>query len=165
MNHEKRGKTCSEFEAFLEDYISSELSAPSRKAVEAHLQNCPACASAVEEAAMSSRLLRLVHEPVEDPGPFFTRRVIAAVRSEQECPTVEGGIWKPLEILSLRAAWTAAAALALLLTYGAVSGISTGQPVAQVQQRDPAGLFPDPLSPMASQDDVLMPIAEVSHGK
>lgn len=158
------GKTCSEFEAQLEDFVSNELSSPQTERIIAHLRECSACSDAVALAKASRQLFQYSSEPVADPGPFFTRRVMASIRAEED-RAAGSAFWKPLEVLSLRAAWTAAAALVLLITYGAVSGIPVRPPLAEVRSADSVGLFPDPGSQSINPDDVLTYVGEANHGK
>jgi anti-sigma factor RsiW len=165
MSQEKNGRICSEFEAHLEDFISGDLSSPQSERVEAHLGKCSACSAAVILARASRQLLQRFSEPVADPGPFFTRRVMASVRAEEDHAGAGIGFWQPLELLSLRAAWTAALALVLLLSYGAVSGIPSRPPVAEVRPADSVGLFPDPANQSINPDDVLTYVGDANHGK
>jgi anti-sigma factor RsiW len=169
MGMMNRRSGCREYEAFLEDFSSGTAGETMHKRIEQHLRECPDCAYQVEAAVSIGRILRFANEPVGDPGPFFTRRVMAAVRSENDRESASvTSFWKPLEILSFRAAWTAAAALAVLLTYGAVSqrnSQSLQSPVAQVRSADSFVLFPDPGGPQSLQDDALMPIVDANNGK
>jgi anti-sigma factor RsiW len=165
MSRHKLGKTCSEFEAHLEDFVSNDLSSPQQERIAAHLRECSACSETVALAKASRRLMQDMSEPVADPGPFFTRRVMASVRAEEDRAAAGSGFWSPLEVFSLRAAWTAAAALVLLLSYGAVSGIPVRPPLAEVRSADSVGLFPDPGSQSINPDDVLTYVGEANHGK
>ncbi len=165
MSMSKFGKACTEFESQLEDYVSNELAPPQDERVTAHLRECAACSEAVGFARATRQLLQRSSEPVADPGPFFTRRVMASVRAEENRVSGGSSFWKPLEILSLRAAWTAAAALVLLLTYGAVSGIPVRPPVAQVRSTEYVGLFPDPGNQPVNPDDALTYVGDANHGK
>jgi anti-sigma factor RsiW len=165
MPRNKGGKACTEFEVQLEDFVSNELSPAQHDRIAAHLRECSACSDAVEFATVSRQVLQHSSEEVADPGPFFTRRVMASVRAEEERAPGGGGFWKFLEVLSLRAAWSAAAALALLLTYGAVSGIPVRPPVAEIRAADSVGLFPDPGNQAINSDDVLTYVGEANHGK
>ncbi len=165
MPRNKFGKACTEFEAQLEDFVSDELSSAQRERVVAHLRGCSACSEAVDVARVTRQLLQHSSDAVADPGPFFTRRVMASIRSEEGPAAGGSGFWKFLELLSLRAAWSAAAALVLLLTYGAVSGIPVRPPVAEVRSTEYVGLFPDPGNQIVNPDDVLTYVGDASHGK
>jgi len=168
MSNHRSG--CREYEAILEDFSSGMASEAIRQRIERHLLECSQCAAKVEAATAIGRVLRFASESVEDPGPFFTRRVMASIRSEEERAAVSArNFWKPLEILSVRAAWSAAAALALLLTYGTISqrSLQSSEPtVAQVRSADSYALFPETNGPLSNQqDDALMPVVGANYGK
>jgi anti-sigma factor RsiW len=163
MSRDKGGKACTEYEVHLEDFVSNDLDVSQRERVESHLRECSACSEAVALARVSRRVLQDSVEPVADSGAFFVRRVMASIRAEQE--RVTSSFWKPLEILSLRAAWTAATALVLLLTYGAVSGIPVKPPVAENRPPEAVGLFPDLGSQGINPDVVLTYAGEANHGQ
>jgi anti-sigma factor RsiW len=162
MSWNKGVKACSEFEADLEDFVSNELDASKRVRVEKHLRECASCSEAVKIAIVSRNVLQKAIEPAVDPGAFFVRQLMTAIRVEED--RAASGFWKPLEILSLRAAWTAAAALAILLTYGAVSGIPVKPPMADNRAAEPAGLFTDAGTQGINPDLVLTYVGEANHG-
>jgi hypothetical protein len=169
MGISNRRTECREYESFLDDVSPAAAGEAVRARMEQHLRECADCAARVEDAAIVGRLLRFASEPVQDPGPFFTRRVMASVRSEEEREAVSAtSFWKPLEILSFRAAWTAAAALVLLVSYGVVSqrSLQSSQPmVAEVRAADSYALFPETSGPLSNQDDALMPVVDANYGK
>jgi len=155
---------CSAYEVLLEDYLSGELAEPDRERVAAHISSCPACTEALNLATIGRRLLHNTSEPSVEPGPFFARKVMAAIQSAEKEAAERASFWKPLEVLALRAAWSASAALVLLLTYGAISGIPSRPPVAEMRPADPAGLFPDPVNQALNPEDVLTYAGDTNNG-
>ena len=114
-----KNKTCAGYEPLLQDYLDGEVRGANLEIVEVHLRECRACAHAVAVARQGSALLSLASVAVEDPGPFFTHRVMAAVRAMSS--DSELSFWRPLGFLAMRAAWTASIALAVVVAYGAVT--------------------------------------------
>jgi predicted anti-sigma-YlaC factor YlaD len=118
---------CSEYEAFLEDYLDGALdNAGSRKIAE-HLKVCAGCTRALEDAAAASQLLRAA-EPVPDPGPAFARIVMARIRAQEDARS-GAGFWEPFVSLAWKFATTAAFALVVMLAYS-VHGASNTSTVA-----------------------------------
>ena len=116
MNEDYRSAACSEYEAALEDHLSGDLGGPEAAALSEHLKTCRGCRAAVDEAALSTRLLR-VAEPAADPGPGFSHLVMARVRAELHLN--EGkSVWQSFVSVAWRFAATAAFALVLLVTFG-----------------------------------------------
>jgi anti-sigma factor RsiW len=167
MSHmdERKLQACPEFEAVLEDYVTDELSGAERESVAAHLQTCSACAVMVESALSGRSILRFAGEAAADPGPFFTRRVMARISALNERPAAESSFWKPLEIFARRAVWASAGAVALLVMYVNLSGTSSQPQVAQVRQNEPTGLFSDPTTVPANRDETFLTITDVRHGE
>lgn len=157
---------CTRYEALLEDQLNGELSAADAKAVEEHLQRCVSCRNAMELASMSTRLLRLA-EPTVEPGPGFARDVMARIRAaESEQASERASFWQPLVSLGWRFAATAALVLVGLVTYDARWGHQAQPEVASERLSGMNDLFaPDPGAPPANRDEVLMMVAETSHGK
>ena len=116
---------CSEFEALLEDHLTGELSGADAKKLAEHLENCAACSTALEHAAPSVELLRSV-PPSPDPGPGFSRVVMARIRAEMSRRGEQKSIWQPFISLAWRFAATATLALAVLVTFDAVRHIQYG---------------------------------------
>jgi len=157
---------CSEFEAVLEDHLTGDLSGADAKKLAEHLESCAVCNSALEHAAPSVQLLRSV-PPSADPGPGFSRVVMAMIRAEMSRRGEQKTIWQPFVSLAWRFAASATLALALLVTFDAVRHIQDGRQLnlAYVPVTESRDLFPDPASPPANRDEVLMMVADTNHGK
>ena len=165
MDERTKYQACPAYEAVLEDYVSDELSGAEKDRVAAHLHACASCAAAVDATLHGRSILRLAGDAVEDPGPFFTRRVMSRIRALDQRSGPERSFWKPLEILALRAVWASAAAITLLVAYGNLSGVPTKPPVAEVRSSDQVGLFADPMTVPSSQDEMFMRITDTRHGE
>jgi anti-sigma factor RsiW len=166
MNSGSRGNACPEYEAKLEDFLSGGLSGTDKRDVAEHLQGCASCKAALDEAAMSARLLRLM-EASADPGPAFSKIVMARIRSEQEASRQPRGFWQPFVSLAWRFAATAALAFVVMVTYDVTSHQAStegnGVFAEQSQVRD---LFTtDANTAPANRDDFLLMVAEQEHGK
>lgn len=157
-------QACPEFEAVLEDYVSGEVSETEKDSVAEHLQQCAGCSAAVETALHGRAILRLGSEPVEDPGAFFTRRVMTLVAEQEERNSPERGFWKPLEVLAMRFVLASAAAIALLVAYVNISGVPQQQQTVEVRSADQGGIFTDPAPAMMSRDDAFLTITDTRHG-
>jgi anti-sigma factor RsiW len=164
MNSEFHGGACTQYEARLEDFLGGGLSGAEKREVTEHLQSCPACKSALEEAGAGSRLLSFM-DASSDPGPAFARIVMARIRSE-EAARESRGFWQPFVSLAWRFAATAALALVVMVTYDVrfhQAGTAVGG--ASVQQSDIHDLFATDADRAATNpDDVLIPVAEENHG-
>jgi predicted anti-sigma-YlaC factor YlaD len=157
------GAVCSKYEALLEDYLQSELSGAEQQSVAEHLGKCDGCRSALEEAKASVRLLQL-GEPVADPGPVFSRNVMARIRAAQDEKVADhGSFWPRFILLGWRFAATATLALGLLVTYD-VGWAHHSQPGVSANRLNDI-FAPDPASAPASRDEVLMMVAETNHGQ
>jgi anti-sigma factor RsiW len=157
---------CPEFEALLEDHLTGDLSGAEGKKLSEHLKSCAACSAALEHAAPSVQLLRAV-PPSADPGPGFSRVVMARIRAEISKRGEQKSIWLPFVSLAWRFAATATLALALLVTFDAVQHKKYEQQsnLAYVPTTESRDLFPDPTSPPANRDEALMMVADTNHGK
>lgn len=166
MNPESQGRACPDYEAMLEDFLSGELSGTDKRAVAEHIKTCASCKAALDEAEMSSRLLRLM-EASPDPGPAFSRIVMARIRSEQETARQPRGFWQPFVSLAWRVAATAALAFVVMVTYDVTSQQTSGEAntvvAEQTQIRDM--FIADANNPAANRDDFLLMVSEPEHGK
>ena len=114
-NVETNYEACPQYEAALEDHLQGILRGPEAAALTEHLQTCAGCRAALEDAAVSARLLAIA-EPAPDPGAGFSRVVMARIR--QELQTSEGkSIWRPVVSVAWRFAASAAFALVLLVSF------------------------------------------------
>jgi anti-sigma factor RsiW len=147
---EGHARVCEGYEPLLQDYLDGELKGTNLEITEVHLRSCRKCAHAVAVARQGSALLSLMNLPVDDPGPFFTHRVMAAVRilanSENEL-----SFWRPLELLAMRAAWTASILLVCVLAYGAATARHGSVQTAGMRAADVRGMYADPFADPSAQ--------------
>jgi predicted anti-sigma-YlaC factor YlaD len=165
-NGRSEGSACREFEALLEDSLAGQLGGAEGERLSAHLSGCAACRQVLEEVCLGGQLVRLARQPAEDPGAGFTTRVMAAIQDEEARRSVAWNFWRPIEVLSLRLSMAATLALALLCGYGVMhSRFSTPAEVEMAGQPEVRELFPEPMHQQTTHDEVLMSIADKSHGK
>lgn len=155
---------CAEFEALLEDHLAGELGGPDAAKLSEHLKSCAGCREALAQAAAGTRLLA-VAEPTPEPGPGFARLVMARIHAQQESASAEKGIWLPFVSLAWRFAAAAAFAFVVLASYDTLLQPRARQGVAQLRAAEPRDLASDAGSPPESRDEILMMMAEPTHGK
>src|SRR5262245_39365953 len=80
----------------LDRSTARELSAEDREAIESHSTGCARCLRAYEAFVAGGRLLSARASQEVEPSPFFTTRVMAAVRESQRQPTGSVPLWKPI---------------------------------------------------------------------
>lgn len=161
---EFRSTACPEYEALLEDYLNGELEAGATRSAAEHWKACAGCREALEQAAASSRWLRAAASPA-DPGPGFSRDVMARIRMVEDERTVRAGFWQPFVSLGWRFAATATLALGILLTYAARLATRPQPNLAVVRPTEARDLFsPEPARAPASGDEVLIMVAETGYG-
>jgi hypothetical protein len=168
MNSENRNAegnygACTQYEAMLEDQLQGTLRGPEAATLTEHLQSCAGCRAALEDAAVSARLLA-VAEPASDPGAGFSRIVMARIRQELHSSESKS-IWRPVVAVAWRFAASAAFALVLLVSFdlGRHSQLVSDQSV-MAENRMPE-IVPDRPTLPANRDDVLLMMADTSHGK
>jgi len=164
MNLESEGRACPQYEAMLEDLLNGELSGMDKRDLTEHLRSCGSCKAALDEAEMSSRLLRLM-DAATDPGPAFSHIVMARIQAEQESARQPRGFWQPFVSLAWRFAATAALGLVVMATYDVTlhrsSGEANGVVAEQTQIRD---MFTDANTASANRDDGLILVSESENG-
>lgn len=168
MNSENRNAendyvACPQYEAALEDQLQGTLRGPEAAMLAEHLAICTGCRAALEDATVSARLLAIA-EPAPDPGAGFSRIVMARIR--QELQTTESrSIWRPVVSVAWRFAASAAFALVLLASFdlGRHSQFVSDQAVV-ADNRMPE-IVPERPSLPVDRDDVLLMMADTSHGK
>jgi hypothetical protein len=168
MNSENRNAennyvACPQYEAALEDQLQDTLRGPEAAMLAEHLVTCAGCRAALEDAAVSARLLAIA-EPSPDPGAGFSRIVLARIR--QELLTSESkSIWRPVVAVAWRFAASAAFALVLLASFdlGRHSQFVSDQSVIAENRLPEIGVERAPLP--ASRDEILLMMADTSHGK
>jgi hypothetical protein len=162
-NAENNYAACTQYEAMLEDHLQGVLRGPEAATLTEHLQRCVGCRAALQDATASARLLA-VAEPSPDPGAGFSRMVMARLR--QELQTSEGkSIWRPVVAVAWRVAASAAFALLMLVSFdlGRHSQLQSDQSIV-AENRMPE-IVPERPSLPANRDDVLLMMADTSHGK
>jgi hypothetical protein len=168
MNSENRNpevdySACPQYEAALEDHLQGTLRGPEAAMLAEHLRSCAGCRAALEDAAVSARLLAIA-EPAPDPGAGFSRIVMARIR--QQLQTNEGkSIWRPVVSVAWRFAATAAFALVMLVSFdlGRQSQLRSDQSIV-AENRVPEIASDRPSLP-ANRDEVILMMADTSHGK
>ena len=168
MNPENRNAegnyaACSQYEAMLEDQLQGVLRGPEAAMLAEHLATCAECRGALEDAAVSARLLAIA-EPARDPGAGFSRIVMARIRQELQTSEIKS-IWRPVISVAWRFAATAAFALVMLVSFdlGRHSQLVSDQAIV-AENRMPEIVQDRPSLP-ADRDDVLLMMADTSHGK
>ena len=154
---------CEKFEAHLEDYLSGDLPRQDAGRLASHLNACGDCRQALEEARLASRLVSLF-DRAEEPGPGFTRLVMARVNAAETWLQQQRNFWRPLEALAWRLAFSAALVLVFLFAYEIKAANPEAAPPASavlVQQAD-TFVTPAYASP-SNSDEVLLAIAERDH--
>jgi predicted anti-sigma-YlaC factor YlaD len=163
MDAEYRTTACSQYEALLEDQLHGDLGGHEATELAEHLKTCSGCRSALDEAVLSARLLR-VAEPATDPGPGFSHMVMARIRAELHLQ--EGkSIWQPFVSLAWRFAATAAVALVILVSFDVGRHNQLQQDQSLLATNRLPELVPDQSPVPTSSDEVLLMMAETNHGK
>ncbi len=163
--------SCENFELRLED--AAELAAERGEQIalsvdlSAHVSSCTHCSESLEAISISRSLLHAGFEPTAAPSPFFTKRVMAVIRAEEQFQTAQGSIfWSPLQHLAARIAVAAGVAVMLLSAYAYTSSVS---PVGDSPSINAAAyeLVPhQQLDPQPkSKDEVLMSLVERSNAR
>ncbi len=168
MNQENRNAAgnyaaCSQYEAMLEDQLQGVLRGSEAAKLAEHLVICTGCRAALEDAAVSARLLAIA-EPARDPGVGFSRVVMARIRQELVSGETKS-IWRPVVSVAWRFAASAAFALVLLVSFdlGRHSQLVSDQSVI-AENRMPE-IVPERPSLPVDRDDMLLMMADTSHGK
>jgi anti-sigma factor RsiW len=165
MSTDLQDSACPEYEARLEDFLSGELSGTEKREVADHIKSCVGCKAALDQVEACSGLLRLM-EPTGEPGPAFSRVVMARIRSEQEAARQPRGFWQPFVSLAWRFAATAALAVIAMVTYDRTVHEAPNSSNAAVAQQTPIrDLFTSEADRVpANPDDVIVMVAETNHG-
>jgi|SRR5690348_53232 len=156
---------CPQYEALLEDYLDGALDEAGAETARQHLRDCAVCRGAFDRASSSVRLLRIA-EPTAAPDAAFARNVMARIGlAERERTAEHAGFWQPMVALGWRFAATATLAVGLLVScdIGWSHYARLNAPSARSIE---GNLFaPEPARAPVSGDEVLMMVAETSHGK
>jgi hypothetical protein len=157
---------CPDYEALLEDSISGEIGGADAIRLSEHLKSCAGCREAREHVVVTPRLLHLA-EATADPGPGFSRDVMARIRTDRDV-RAERGFWQPLVSMGWRFAATATLALAVLVAYDSTYHVehpARQTATLEASSRVPDMFSPDPARVPSSRDEVLMMVADDEHAK
>ena len=156
---------CLQYEALLEDYLEGVLDQAGAETAKRHLRECAGCNDAFERASGSVRLLRIA-EPTAAPDPAFARNVMARISlAEQERTAEHAGFWQPIAALGWRFAATATLAVGLLVSCDIGWSHYARLNVPSARSIEGNLFAPEPARVPANGDEVLMMVAETSHGK
>ena len=130
----------------------------------AHIDSCVHCSEALDAISVSQSLLRSNLEPTAAPSPFFTKRVVAVIRAEEDRLAAQGStFWTPLQHLAARIAMVAGVLVMGLTIYAYTFSSSTSVDstvnVTAYELVPHQQLDPQPQS----KDEVLMSLVERSN--
>lgn len=156
---------CLQYEALLEDYLEGVLDEDGAETAKRHLRDCADCNAAFERASASVRLLRIA-EPTAAPDAAFARNVMARISlAEQERTAEHTRFWQPIVALGWRFAATATLAVGVLVSCDIGWSHYARLNVPSVRSVEGNLFAPEPARVPANGDEVLMMVAETSHGK
>jgi hypothetical protein len=165
MTDTNTGTACLRYEALLEDYLEGVLDEAGAETARRHLRDCAGCNGVFERASGSVHLLRIA-EPTAAPGVAFARNVMARIGlAEQERTAEHAGFWQPIVALGWRFAATATLAVGLLVSCDIGWSHYARLNVPSVRSIEGNLFAPEPARVPANGDEVLMMVAETSHGK
>jgi hypothetical protein len=126
-----------------------------------HLSQCAECEAALQDFALARRELQRMQSTLDEPGPWFTRRVMNAIAAQEaEIEETQNGFWTSVRRLAPRIV-----AFATLLLMLGGTWMFEQRRAAQTHGEEllPAeGLFE--LTPVpAANDDVIATYYEVQH--
>jgi hypothetical protein len=163
--------SCENYELRLED--AAELAAERGEQIalsadlSAHLSSCAHCSEALEAVSTSRSILHAGLEPTAAPGPFFSKRVMAVIRAEEDRLAAQGStFWSPLQHLAARIALVASVLVMGLTiyayTFSGSSSLDSSSANATAYELVPhQQLDPQPQS----KDEVLMSLVERSNAR
>jgi predicted anti-sigma-YlaC factor YlaD len=162
-NTESNYAACPAYEAMLEDHLNGELVGSEASALSAHLQSCSGCRSALDQAVVSSRLLRLA-EPTPDPGSGFSHMLMARIRTELHLAE-DKSVWQAIVSFAWRFAASAAMVALVLVSFEVGRHNQFQQDESQMAVNRLPEIVPDQRSLPATRDEVLLMMAESNHGQ
>ena len=158
----KRG--CRKYEVRMEDHLGA---APemveSDTELTAHLRECAQCRESFAAAQLTGRLFFAAEEPEVQPSEAFVTRVMASIREEEARLSAPAAVWRPLEVLASRFALVAAMVLLALSVFLGEFAPALRQPDLTATT-EVVGDWPEPPAQLATQDEVLMSLAEAENG-
>jgi hypothetical protein len=164
MHSDMKNTACTDYEILLEDSVAGDLQGAEALALAAHVRTCTNCRVALDEARVTSRLLRMM-EPTPDPGAAFTHMIMTHIRTEGQAgaPREEKSLWNLMGAFARPFALTATLALGLMLAFSAYWAPQPNKTDAVVT--DAHELISDPSAAPATADETLMMVAENENGK
>jgi predicted anti-sigma-YlaC factor YlaD len=158
----KRG--CRKYEVRMEDHLGVAPEAvESDLELSAHLRECARCRESFAAAQLSGTLFFAAEETEVQPSEAFVTRVMASIHEEQARLLAPAAVWRPLEVLASRFALVAAVVLLALSVFLGEFAPALRQPELGTTT-EIAGDWPEPPAQPATQDDVLMSLAEAENG-
>lgn len=165
MTDTNTGTACLQYEALLEDYLEGVLDEAGAETAKQHLRECARCNEAFDRASGSVRLLRIA-ERTATPDAAFARNVMARISlAEQERSAERAGFWQPIVALGWRFAATATLAVGVLVSCDIGWSHYAQINVPSVRSIEGNLFAPEPARAPVNGDEVLMMVAETSHGK
>jgi len=154
---------CRKYQVRMEDYLGAAPEAvESDLELTTHLRGCSRCRESFAAAQLSGRLFS-AEEPEVQPSEAFVTRVMASIREEQARLFAPAAVWRPLEALASRFALVAAVVLLALSVFLGEFAPALRQPDMGAST-EIAGDWPEPPAQPATQDEVLMSLAEAENG-
>ena len=123
-----------------------------------HFAECGSCREAVQDLFATRKLFEGIASHTEGAGPWFSRRVMAAIATRERELALRVSPWTAVPRFASRLAW----ATAIVLLVGSTWLYERPAPVAKKQPAavaSPEYLFEAPVPPM-NRDDVLISMAE-----
>ncbi len=153
---------CRKYQARMEDHLSAAPEAvESDLELTSHLRGCARCRESFAAAQLSGRLFFAAEEPEVQPSEAFVTRVMASIREEQARLSAPAAAWRPLEAMASRFALVAAVALLALSVFLGELAPALRQPEFSASTEV---AWPEPPAEPATQDEVLMSLAEAENG-
>jgi hypothetical protein len=162
----KRDEECMKLQDFLENspaarleaVRSAELSEAWPAAQRAHIAACWSCQEAAQDFFATREIFKGVDSRAEQAGPWFTARVMGAIRAREWELSLPASLWSAFPRYASRLAWVSAVVLLAGSTwlYERPVAAPNKQSVAVSTQEY---LFEAPAQPI-NQDDVLVSMAE-----
>lgn len=124
----------------------------------AHFAGCKNCRDAAQDLLAVREIFKGAATHSEGAGPWFTRRVMAAIAAREQELALPASPWTAIPRFASRLAWITAVVLLAGTTwlYEKPAASPSRQPTAAAS---PEYLFEAPQAPM-NQDDVLISMAE-----
>jgi hypothetical protein len=162
----KRDEECMKLQDFLEDSPAArleavrfeELSEAWPAAQRAHIAACWSCQEAAQDFFATRKIFKGVDSRAEQAGPWFTARVMGAIRTQERKLALPASLWSAFPRYASRLALVSAIVLLAGSTWLYERPVAApNKPAAAVSAQE--YLFEAPAQPM-NQDDVLVSMAE-----